>query len=150
MTKLRMLLMATAALIATTAIATTAAQAKVPGLGTMPATTTSTLGANTLPAMTLKASTALLAKSSFDTMQFGFGDTLKAATTAGDKKAGDTDGANLTGVWAAVAPRTVGFYGKQVQARKSGLKDVAVINRAKHPAVEYAYMRLHSLGVGIG
>lgn len=134
MTRLRMFLMATAAIFVTTAIATTAAQATNPVLGVTPAaTTTSTLGANMLPAMTLKA-TALQVKPEFGTTQFGTA--LKTLNLAGDKKAGDTKETATTGATWALTTGKAGFDSMKAQASKVvRLKAVAIIDKAKHPVI---------------
>ena len=146
MTRLKTLLMATAAIAAMAFMPTTTALAMGPtAFGTAPVTTASTLGK---AGLTLK-STALQAKSFFDTMQFGTA--LKTVIIAGDKKAGDTKKATTTEGWAAITRDKVGYHGMPAQASKVvKLKAVAIIDKAKHPAVEYAHQRFHSLGVGTG
>lgn len=106
---------------------------------------------------TLKT-TALQAKQNTANVQFGptiasidtMFKTMGLGIANGKRMFGDNEAAKTSGLWAAITRDTVGFYGKQVQARDFDLKGVAVINRAKHPAVEYVYMRFHSLGAGIG
>lgn len=148
MTLRKRILMASAAVAALTIGLATTAQAtdlRVSGITLAPSTFSTGQAGQLLKIDALKT-TALQTPSFFDT-KFGFGDTLKTATTAGDMKAVGDKKANVTDIWAAVLPGTVGVKAK-VRASTFELK--TVINRAVHPAVAYAYMRFHSLGVGIG
>ena len=130
MTRLRTLLMATAAIAAMAIGLATPAQATGPALGTTLAPTSTSIIANTGTLDRTLKSTALQDKSFFDTTQFGR--TLITVATAGEKKAGDNKKATTVGLWAGIIPDTVG-YGVQMQATKFNLKGVAVINTAKHP-----------------
>jgi len=128
MTRLRTLLMATAAIAAMAFMPTTPALAMGPtAFGTTPVTNASTLGQ---AGLTLK-STALQAKSFLDATQFGTA--LKTLTIAGDKHAGDTKKATTIGLWAAIIRDKVGL--KAMKVRTSTFELKTVINRAKHPVI---------------
>ena len=149
MTKLRMILMATAAIIVTSAIATTSAQAtdlRVSGITLAPSTFSTGQAGPTLKIDALK-STALQDKSFFDTTQVGTA--LKTLTIAGDKKAGDTKKATTGGLWAAILPSTVGFEAA-MKVRTAKFELNTVIDRAKQPATSYKHIKRHALGVGAG
>lgn len=154
MTLRKRLLMASVA-IATLAIMlpATTAQATSPVWGVTPATTTTSTSiiANTGKFdLTLK-SIALQAK--WNTGQTQFEQAIATSVYFGDgtakKVVGDKVLAKAGAAW-AFTHGTVGYYGV-MQATKFGkFKVVTVIDKAKHPAAEYAYMRFHSLGKGIG
>src|SRR3989344_2592760 len=142
MTKLSMILTATAAIIVTSAIATTSAQAtdlRVSGITLAPSTFSTGQAGSTLKIDALK-STALQDKSFFDTTQVGQTIATNGMFKAKDLGitgmgiAGDNEAAKTGGLW-ALTRETAGGYGMQVQARDFDIKDVAYINRAKHPVI---------------
>jgi len=143
MARLRTFLMASAALAAMAiGLSTTTAQAtdlRVSGITLAPSTFSTGQAGPTLKIDALK-STALQDKSFFDTTQVGQTIATNGMFKAKDLGitgmgiAGDNEAAKTGGLW-ALTRETAGGYGMQVQARDFDIKDVAYINRAKHPVI---------------